>query len=105
MPALMEQAGRRVGRLLRPAATAAGNSPYHVKYNLALVLAVLYAAALWAAHVLPLSWLIARVFDLNMWVVAAVYLPLLAFLNRYAQEQDKLPALRRLLGLRLLRKH
>lgn len=109
MSGFMERAGRFLGRLVRPAynrsAEAIEGAPYHVKYNAAVLMTVAYAVGLWAFHVLGMSWLIAKLFSLNMMVVAAIYLPFFAFINRYAERQDKLPELRRLLGLRLLRKH
>lgn len=109
MPGLMERAGHFLGRLIRPAysrsADAIGRAPYHVKYNAAVVLAFAYAVALWAFHVLGMSWLIAKLFGLNMAIVAACYLPFFAFINRYAEQRDKLPTIRRLLGLRFLRKN
>lgn len=113
----MERAGRFFGRLsakanrlfFRPAharcADAINSAPYHVKYNSAVLLTALYLVAIWAFHVVGMAWLITHFIDVSLWVVAALYFPVFAYLNRFAEQENKLPELRRLLGLRLLRKH
>lgn len=109
MSGLMERAGRFLGRLVRPAynrsADAIDQAPYHVKYNVAVILWAAIVLAAWAFQVFGMSWLIARLFDLNMLVVAVCYLPLFAYINKHFELQDRLPDPRRLLGARFLRKH
>ena len=113
MSEFMERAGRAVARLIRPAYTkgsravgqAVEQAPYHVKYNSAVLLTAFYLIALWGFHVMGMAWLITHFVDMNIWLVAGLYFPVFAFLNGYAEQQEKLPELRRLLGLRLLRKH
>lgn len=115
-----ERLGRAFGRLVRPAyrrtsqavtpvkqrlADAVENTPYSVKYNAAVVAAKLTAIAIWGFYIFGPSWLIANFFGGNIYVIAAIYGPILIWANWYDKtSEDKLPGLWRVLTFPFIRK-
>lgn len=108
MSGFMERAGRFLGRLVRPAynrsAEAIEGAPYHVKYNAAVVAAFIISIAMWALVSAGVGLIVGRLFGLNAYFCAACFAVIYAIFWRPHIDQS-LPDLRRVLRLRLIRKH
>jgi hypothetical protein len=96
---------RAIRPLYQSAAETANKAPYSVKYVVAVLLAQSMAIGLWAFHVVGMAWLIHLFFGTDILVVAVIYFPILVWLNQFSTDEDRLPSLRRVFGLWLLRKH